>query len=95
MKKRMAVILSLVMILSCFSFASIPTTSYAATKLSKKTANIKVGKSKTLKLKGASGKVTWKSSKKSVATVSSKGVVKAKKAGIATITATNRGKSYK
>ena len=42
-----------------------------------------------------SKKVTWKSSKKSVATVSSKGVVTAKKTGKTTITAKADGKSKK
>ena len=57
-------------------------------------AKVKVGKKYTLKLKYAAGKkatvkkVTWKSSKKSVATVSSKGKVTAVKAGKATIAAT-------
>ena len=36
---------------------------------------------------GTKGKITWTSSKKSVATVSSKGVVKAKKKGTAVIAA--------
>ena len=64
----------------------------------KKTLN--VGKSFTLSLKNASGKkistknISFKSSKTSVATVSSKGVVKAKKKGSATITATYKGKKY-
>lgn len=51
----------------------------------------------TLKLKNkpASAKVTWKSSKKSVATVSSKGKVTAVKKGTATITATCNRKTYK
>ena len=73
------------------------TTAQAAAKVSlsatKKTLN--VGKSFTLKLKNASGKVTWKSSKKSVATVSAKGKVKAVAEGSATITATNNKKTYK
>lgn len=60
---------------------------------SKKTLN--VGKSFTLKLKHATGKVTWKSNKKSVATVTSKGKVKAVASGTATITATNKKKTYK
>lgn len=60
---------------------------------SKKTLN--VGKSFTLKLKNATGKVTWKSNKNSVATVTSKGKVKAVASGKATITATNKKKSYK
>ncbi|MDD7641504.1 MAG: Ig-like domain-containing protein [bacterium] len=60
---------------------------------SKKTLN--VGKSFTLKLKNATGKVTWKSNKKSVATVTSKGKVKALASGKATITATNKKKTYK
>ncbi len=44
-------------------------------------------KVKSVKPKAASKKVRWKSSNKKVVTVSSKGVVKAKKAGRATITA--------
>lgn len=44
-----------------------------------------------MKVTGKAGKVTWKSSKKSVAAVSSKGVVTAKKAGKAKITATVDG----
>lgn len=52
-------------------------------------ATITAGQKKTLKVKDAPGAVKWKSSKTSVATVSSKGVVKAKKAGTATITATS------
>lgn len=70
-------------------------------KLSKSTATVTVGKSTTLKAKynGKSVKATkvkWTSSKKAVATVSSKGKVKAKKAGNTVIKATYRrnGKSY-
>ena len=44
-----------------------------------------------LKVLGGKGKIKWKSSNKSVATVSSKGVVKGKKGGTCTITA-KRGK---
>lgn len=59
--------------------------------LSAKSCTITAGQKKTLKVTKKSGKVTWKSSKKSVATVSSKGVVKAKKAGTAKITASVDG----
>ncbi|MCI8339880.1 MAG: hypothetical protein HFH62_14605, partial [Lachnospiraceae bacterium] len=57
---------------------------------------ITVGKKLTLKVKKKnvkSAKVTWKSSKKAVASVSKKGVVKAKKAGKAKITATIKYKA--
>lgn len=57
--------------------------------ISSSTATITAGQKKTLKVTDAPGTVKWKSSKTSVATVSSKGVVKAKKAGKATITATS------
>lgn len=52
------------------------------------------GQTKQLKLSGAK-KITWKSSKKSVVTVSSKGKIKAKKKGTAVITATAAGKKYR
>ncbi|HIR27934.1 MAG TPA: Ig domain-containing protein [Candidatus Choladousia intestinigallinarum] len=62
--------------------------------ISKKSATLQKGKTLTLKLSGTNQKVTWKSSNKNVATVSSKGKVTAKKAGTATITATVLKKKY-
>lgn len=61
--------------------------------LSNKSISLEEGKTKTLKVKGPKKSITWKSSNKKVATVSSKGVVKAKKAGKATITAKCGGHS--
>lgn len=55
--------------------------------ISDKSATLSVGFTKKLKVDNTSGEVKWSSSKSSVATVSSKGVVTAKKAGTATITA--------
>lgn len=59
--------------------------------ISTKAFAITAGQKRTLKVTGKAGKVTWKSSKKAVATVSSKGVVTAKKAGKAKITASVDG----
>lgn len=67
----------------------------AQAKLNTKKVTLRKGRKKTLKLKNAPGKVVWKSSKKSVASVSKKGVVTAKKAGKAVITATCKNKKYK
>lgn len=61
--------------------------------MTKKT--LTVGKQVTLKVKGTRKKVKWSSSNKKVASVSSKGKVKAKKAGKATITAKVGKKKYK
>ncbi|MCM1160708.1 MAG: Ig-like domain-containing protein [Roseburia sp.] len=66
----------------------------AAVKLNKTKMTIYAGSSKTLKVKGASGKVKWSSNKKSVATVNQNGKVTAKKAGKATITAKVNKKTY-
>lgn len=56
--------------------------------LSKTSVKLDAGKSVRLKVKKAEGKkVTWKSSNKKIATVSKKGLVKAKKAGKCTVTA--------
>lgn len=53
------------------------------------------GKTKKLKLTNAKGKIKWTSNKKSIATVSSKGVVRGRKAGTAIITAKYNNKSYR
>ena len=66
-----------------------------AAKLNKKKITLNAKKSITLKVKGAKGKVTWKSSNKKVATVSKKGVVKALKRGTCKITAKVKNKKYK
>lgn len=55
--------------------------------ISTKAATVTSGFTKKLKVNNTSGKVTWSSGKKSVATVNSKGIVTAKKPGTATITA--------
>lgn len=52
------------------------------------------GDSFKLKLKGANGKVTWKSSNKKVATVNAKGKVTGEKKGTSKITAIYGGKKY-
>lgn len=56
---------------------------------------VKAGKSYKLGAKTTAGKLTYKSSKKAVATVSSKGVVKANKVGRATIIVTAKSGSKK
>ncbi len=96
---RMSKLLVLVCVLSLLVPATLPLAktevAYAATvKLTKKALTLETGKTSTLKITGTSAKVTWSSSNKAVATVSTKGVVSAKKAGTATITATVNKKKY-
>lgn len=67
----------------------------AQVKLNTKKVTLRKGETKKLKLKNASGKIKWKSSKKSVASVSSNGLVKAKKTGKTTVTAIYKNKQYK
>ena len=64
-------------------------------KLNKTNLTLEVGKTATLKLTGSTAK-KWSSTDKKVASVSSKGKVKAKKEGTATIKAkATNGKTYK
>lgn len=56
-------------------------------KINKTKATLNKGKKVTLKVSGIKSKVKWSSSKKSIATVTKKGVVTAKKSGTSTITA--------
>lgn len=67
----------------------------AAVKLNASSVNLCVGDTYQLEVTGTTKKVTWKSSKTSVAKVSSKGLVTAKGKGSATITATVSKKDYK
>ena len=57
-----------------------------------KSKKLKVKKKYKIKIVGKTGKATFKSSNKKIATVSKEGVVKAKKKGKATITVKTNGK---
>lgn len=63
-------------------------------KLNKTSISIQKGKTYTLKIKGTKKNPKWSSNKKSIATVSKKGKVTAKKAGNAVITAKIGKKKY-
>ena len=97
-KKRFLFCLMIAILLTIpVSFNKIISTVNAESKtsISKKKTTLYVGETLTLKIKGTRKKVKWSSNKKSVATVSSKGKVKAKKKGVATITAKVGNKKYK
>lgn len=64
------------------------------TAISEKNLTLYAGETQTLKIVGSSKKASWSSSKKSVATVTNKGLVTAKKGGTATITAKIGNKKY-
>ena len=87
--KKLLSIMTVLLLIVCMA---VPVS--AATKISKKKATLKVGQTLQLKVTGTKKKPKWTSSKKSVATVSPKGRVKAKKKGTATITAKVGKKKY-
>ena len=66
----------------------VPAQAASKVKLSKKTVKLEVGKTKKIKVKGTTDKVTWATSDKKVATVNSKGKITAKGEGSCKITAT-------
>lgn len=81
---------------SSFSLKAIGKNKSKATpKLNKKKVTIKKGKTVKLKVLNTKKRVKWSSTKKSVASVNKKGVVKGKKTGKATIIAKVKGKKYK
>jgi len=61
-------------------------------KLNKNKLSLTVGNKSTLKVSGGIGTIKWSTSNKSIASISKKGVVTARKAGKVTITATVNGK---
>ncbi len=92
--------LTVVMLVAMFILGSVATpylgttatVSAATVTISSKASTLEVSATKALKISGTKSKVTWSSSKKSVATVSSAGTVSAKSIGKATITASVGGK---
>lgn len=66
----------------------------AATKINKSKAIMEVDSTLKLKVTGTNNKITWKSSKRSVATVNGSGLVTAKYEGKAKITATVGKKTF-
>lgn len=95
MVKRTVSILLAAFVIAAIAAAVMSENSYAAIKLSKKSIVIGKGQSVKLKVKGTRKKVKWSSTKKSVATVTKKGVVKGKKIGSCYIKAKVAGKTLK
>ena len=93
MKKGLKLFIAFVTALSLIFTATL-SASAATVKISKTKATLSVGQTVTLKIKGASSSVKWSTNKKAVATVSSKGKVTAKKAGVAKITGSVNGRQY-
>lgn len=97
--KKFGKMLSIVLMLSMVMQLALPihltTVANAATvAVNPKKVTLDVGKTKALKVTGTKVKAVWKSSNVKVATVSKTGLVTAKQAGKATITATVKTKKY-
>ena len=85
----------LIFVMALSIVMAMPVTSHAKVSLNKTKVTLTVGKTVTLKVKGTKSKVKWSSTKKSVASVSKKGKVKARKAGKAYIVAKVGAKKYR
>lgn len=98
-KVLVAVISSLVLVLAIpvipSTIMGTVTVEAAVQKINKKKLTMKKGEKKKLKIIGAKKAVKWKSSNKKVASVSKKGMVKAKKKGTAVITAKTGKKRFR
>ncbi len=97
--KKLNAALALALTLTLISPVALPaaptaTVEAATIKINKTKKTLKVGQTYQLKITGTKKKVTWKSSKKTVATVTSKGKVKAKAVGKTNITATVGKKKF-
>lgn len=90
MRKKIALLFMMLFI--CIAFSSIPVA--AKVKISSSSVSMVKGDKKQLKVTGTKSKVKWTSGNKKIATVSSKGVVTAKKKGQTAIYASVNGKKY-
>lgn len=89
--KKLIVLFTCLTILLSVSMVQV----YAAPSISAKKVSVYVGKTKQLKVSGTSTSVKWTTSNSKIVTVSSKGLIKGKKAGKAIVTATTSGKQLK
>ncbi|SFQ40819.1 Ig-like domain (group 2) [Lachnospiraceae bacterium XBB1006] len=94
MRREKQIALALVCCLLLCNFLPHTGQAAASIRLSQTSATIKTGKTIKLSVKGTNKKVTWSSKNKTVATVSTKGVVKGIVPGKAKIVAKVAGKSY-
>lgn len=95
MKKKKNLLCFVLLISLIFTMAFGSVTVSAAPKLNRTKVTLLKGEKTTLKVTGTKQKVAWRSSKKSVATVNSKGQVVAQNKGSATIYAKVSKKTYK
>ncbi|MFQ9514655.1 MAG: Ig-like domain-containing protein [Eubacterium sp.] len=96
LRKCMTVMFIIALTVSTVTMPSTQTQAGTGTvSLNKTNIAIKKGKSYTLTLQNNTKKIKWSSGNKKIATVSSKGKVKAKKDGTVTITAKVGSKKYK
>ncbi len=95
LRKRLSLLAASLFILLTAAAFMAPAPAQAAAKISRSAITVATGKKTTLKVTGTSKKVTWKSSSKKIATVTSHGVVKGVKKGTATITAKVGSKTLK
>lgn len=89
----MSMVCSLLLMMGAYS-VPMDQVQAASIKISAKSVSLKVGSTKTLKLKNTKKKPTWKSSNTKVATVNGNGKVKAVGKGTVTITASLGTKNY-
>lgn len=94
MTKKYLRILLMIFVITFICFLS-STNAEAAIKLNAKTLYLEKYDSYSLKVRGTRSKIKWVSDNKSIATVSSKGRVRAKKIGTTTITAQIKNKRYR
>lgn len=94
-KRLVALLLSLLLVISMIPATGLTVEAAAKPKLAKKSVSIVVGGKAKIKVKNApkKDKITYKSSKKNVATVSKKGMVKGIKSGTTKITVSIKKKS--
>ena len=87
-KKKFVLVLSFLVVITLIPAIGLSVEAMAKPKLVKKLASIVIGETSKIKIKNIpkSAKITYKSSKKSIATVSKKGKVKGVKSGNAKIT---------